>query len=222
MRKCGYCGRENPDDALACSGCASELQEEPSVIKQTKAGFWIRVAARVLDEIILIFVSMFVGLALGILLGIASGMGLIHRGWPSRFGQNYVLSFFFSLLANLAYHTLCEGIHGATVGKLCCGICVVREDGKPSNVFAALVRSLAYYIDGLFFGAVAFASMKRSPLNQRYGDRWAKTAVLKSDEIALESKRSATRLLLAFGLGFLIYVILVATGLLWPVFEHLM
>jgi uncharacterized RDD family membrane protein YckC len=186
MRKCDYCGRENPDDAIHCSGCASQLQEEAPVIKRTKAGFWIRAAARVIDSVFVILIATLTGAVMGLVLVILTQVGLISPGWQHRLHGFSLIMLFFSALASLSYHSFCEGLHGATLGKLCCGICVVREDGRPSSMPGALIRSLAYFIDGLFFGAVAYASMKKSPLNQRYGDIWGKTAVIKLDEIAPE------------------------------------
>lgn len=95
------------------------------------------------------------------------------------------------------------------MGKLCCGIRVVNEDGRPSNLKGALIRTLAYFVDSLFFGMVAWSSMEKSPLNQRYGDKWGKTAVLKTTEIAPESQRTPDIFMLGmfFGVGCLAVII---------------
>ena len=37
------------------------------------------------------------------------------------------------LLGVTLVHTLCEGLHGSTIGKKVCGITVVSEDGTPSG-----------------------------------------------------------------------------------------
>lgn len=60
----------------------------------------------------------------------------------------------------------------------------------------ALVRSLAYYIDGFFFGVVAYSTMSKSPLKQRLGDQWGNTAVFRAASV---QGRAATTLLKAFG-----------------------
>jgi uncharacterized RDD family membrane protein YckC len=123
-------------------------------------------------------------------------------------------------LADVLYHTLCEGLYGATLGKLCCGIRVVSEDGAPSTLKGALIRTLAFeFVDCLFFGAAGYTAMRKSPLNQRYGDVWGKTAVIKTSEMAPESKRAPERLLLALGLGIASYVILFVTGMLLKIWE---
>lgn len=47
----------------------------------------------------------------------------------------------------------------------------------PVRYRQALGRSLAYYIDAIFFGAVALGTM-RPPLQQRLGDKWNGTLVV--------------------------------------------
>jgi hypothetical protein len=65
----------------------------------------------------------------------------------------------------------------------------------------AFKRSLAFFWDSLFFGLVGYSSMKKSELNQRYGDHWAKTVVIKSSEVAAESKRGWEMFAVAFVVG---------------------
>ena len=86
-----------------------------------------------------------------------------------------------------------------------CGIRVVQEDKKPCNAMGALLRSIAYLWDSLFFGAVAYNRMQKSPLNQRYGDAWGKTAVLRDSEIAPEPKRDQGFFFFGLTLGTLAY-----------------
>ena len=219
MRTCDYCGRENPDVALNCSGCASQLREEPLVIKQTRAGFWIRVAARLMDTAFTGLLAGFVGEGLRVVLILADRSDLISTNWeyPTRgLGLTPVACF---VLAGFLYRVFCEGLYGTTLGKLCCGLCVISEDGRPSTVKGAVIRNLAYILDSQFFGGVAYTSMKNSPLNQRYGDVWGRTAVIKSREVASETKRSLATLFLALGLGITSYIILVGTGLLLKIWE---
>jgi uncharacterized RDD family membrane protein YckC len=218
MRTCGYCGRKNPDEANNCSGCGTELQSPPEVVKLTKAGFWIRALARIIDAIFGLFIGFVAGSLGGMVLVLLNAAGDLTPGWQHRIHGFSLMVFGFSLLGNILYHSFCEGIYGATLGKLCCGIRVVNEDGKPSNMKGAFVRTLAYYIDSLFFGAVGYTSMNKSPLNQRYGDVWGKTAVLKASEVAPESERSLIRLVVSLFLGIGCWVFLLAMGLILKVF----
>ncbi len=213
-KKCDYCGRENPDAAVNCSGCASQLQEEAPVVKQTKAGFWLRAMARIIDTFFIFGLALLTGIITGLVLYLLSHIGMISPGWQHRMQGFSLLMIIFSALANVLYHSICEGIHGATLGKLCCRICVVKEDGGPSNIKGALIRSFAYFIDALFFGAVGYTAMKKSSLNQRYGDIWAKTAVIRVDEITAESKRTTLRFLASLGLAITTYVVVGAVGLI--------
>jgi uncharacterized RDD family membrane protein YckC len=87
-------------------------------------------------------------------------------------------SYVFSALGLLFYHTVMEGMCGATVGKRLLGLVVISSDGEAVGLRAALGRSLAFYVDGLFFGIIAYVSME-PPLQQRLGDTWNRTLVLK-------------------------------------------
>jgi uncharacterized RDD family membrane protein YckC len=71
-----------------------------------------------------------------------------------------------------------ERMCGATIGKRLLGLVVIRRDGGRIGSRAALGRSLAIYIDGLFFGALAYGAME-PPLQQRLGDKWCGTLVIR-------------------------------------------
>jgi uncharacterized RDD family membrane protein YckC len=220
MKKCTYCGRENSDDASHCSGCGTEfknLNPLPIIPKQEKlttAGFWIRALARILDGVFGLLIGLLAGVLGGSVLGILNALGPLSPGWQHRIHGFSLITLGFSFLGNILYHTVCEGVYGATLGKLCCGIRVVSEDGNPSNLKGALIRTLAYYFDALFFGLVGYQSMEKSPLNQRYGDVWGKTAVLKTNETRPESERSPLRLALSLFLGIGCWIVMLATGLI--------
>ena len=93
----------------------------------------------------------------------------------------------------LPIETLCEGLHGSTVGKILLSMVVVQEDGSPCRLKSALVRSLAYLVDSLFFGVVGYFAMQRTIRNQRYGDSWAETVVCKRSTLPAGTLRGAGR-----------------------------
>jgi uncharacterized RDD family membrane protein YckC len=224
MRTCDYCGGENPDEAVNCSGCGTELKNlnlSPIIseqVKLTAAGFWIRALARIIDMVFGLFVGFTAGIFGGTTLVLLNAAGVVPPGWQHRIHGFSLTVLAFSFLGNILYHTFCEGIYGATLGKLCCGIRVVSEDRSPSNLKSALIRTLAYYIDALFFGLVGYNSMQKSALNQRYGDVWGKTAVLKASEVAPESERSSMRLVLSLFLGVGSWIVMLAAGIILKVF----
>lgn len=77
----------------------------------------------------------------------------------------------------------------------------------------AFIRSAAYYIDGLFFGLIGYSCMKVSPLNQRYGDVWGKTVVVKVTELPAESQDTkASDFILGFLAGLACWMSLLVAG----------
>jgi uncharacterized RDD family membrane protein YckC len=104
----------------------------------------------------------------------------------SEFETRFDLTFlFFSII----YYTLSEGLFGASIGKFFLGLRVVDLDGNLCSTWAAFVRGVFRIIDGLFFGVVALLNMK-PPLQQRLGDKIAKTVVVKLGEHTLNLHRA--------------------------------
>jgi uncharacterized RDD family membrane protein YckC len=226
MKQCTYCGKEYPDEAEVCAIDQNPLPSDtpdtpaPRVQPQDKspsAGFGIRAVARIVDVIYGMFVGYSAGIFTGLSLRILNSAGMLPIGWQHHLRGLTPGTFAFGFLAAVTYHFLCEGIHGATLGKFCCGICVVSEDGGPSTLKGALVRSVGYYVDALFFGLVGYHSMKSSPINQRYGDRWGKTAVFRTKDIALESQRAPVVLISALLLGTVCWFVIIALSLILKV-----
>jgi len=127
-----------------------------------------------IDDIFVFFVAFFTAILSNILMAMMSASGMIAPGWLQRMQDPTLGGILLGILANIAYHSLCEGIHGATLGKFCCGLRVMNENMQRSNLKGAFIRTLAFFIDCQFFGAAGYHSMSNSPLNQRYGDRWGK------------------------------------------------
>jgi uncharacterized RDD family membrane protein YckC len=179
------------------------------------AGFAIRTAARAIDILYGTGLGLVGGVLGGIILTILEATESVSPGWQGRIQGFSLMAFFLSLVGGFLYHSFMEGIHGASLGKLICRLRVVTENGKPIGMKAAALRSLAYYFDGLFFGLVAYGAMKTSPLNQRYGDRWAHTVVIKSKELPVGADRGIGYFLGAFAMGTTCWTLLLASGLIW-------
>jgi uncharacterized RDD family membrane protein YckC len=120
----------------------------------------------------------------------------------------------FSLLGSVAYHTICEGVHGSTIGKRLLGIVVVQEDGNPCRLKPALIRSLAYYIDSLFFGVIGYMAMNKTPQEQRHGDDWAHTVVCRRSDVAQHTLRSGGQFARALLFAAMVDSAFIITGLL--------
>lgn len=151
---------------------------EPALYDSLRpAGFWIRALGRGVDwlflgliGIIVALFKAFIGGAMGELTGQPVAMG--------DAGGNTFLGWVGSALATLGYYFAFEGIAGSTVGKRVTGLQVIAFDQTPIRFVQAVKRSLAIFVDALFFGIVAAQVMSDSAEKQRVGDKWAGTRVV--------------------------------------------
>lgn len=142
-------------------------------------GFGRRAAARIIDIILHLGVAVAAGIFTGLVLVIAAAIsGNSADPLLAKMGENSVASRLLSLFGFILYCSICEGLYGSTAGKYLLGLVVLREeDGGPCTYVQAVGRSFAFVIDGLFAGLIAFLSMKDSPRDQRFGDKWSGTVV---------------------------------------------
>jgi uncharacterized RDD family membrane protein YckC len=126
-----------------------------------------------------------------------------------------LMGMLFVLTGSIAYEILCESIYGSTVGKLALSMVVLKEDGTPCRFKAALIRSLAYLVDSLFFGLIGYFAMQKTPQQQRHGDDWAHTIVCKRSAAPAASLRSGSKFVLALLLAAMADAALVMTLLLF-------
>ncbi|WP_299684075.1 RDD family protein [uncultured Dokdonia sp.] len=70
---------------------------------------------------------------------------------------------------------------GATIGNLIVGLRAIPINGQYRKLtfLESLKRHLLDPVDMFFFGLVGIIVMKNTPYNQRIGDLWAKTMVIK-------------------------------------------
>ena len=154
--------------------------------------FWRRAGARIIDTIMHYVIGICTGFAIAIFVAIATAShpssevvaGLEHRsilGWVS------------AVLGSIAYHPICEGLHGSTLGKRALSFVVLQENGTPCRFVPALVRSFAYFFDALFFDLGGCLAMQKTPQEQRRGGEWAHTVVCERSQVAPENLRSDGR-----------------------------
>ncbi len=182
------------------------------------AGFWIRALARVVDTVYGYLMGFFAGVLGGIVLLILQNLSIVEHGWLLRVSQGKWLLWLASLVGGIGYQTLCEGLCGASIGKLLCGLRVLSEDCSPCDLWQGFIRSLSYFIDALVFGLVGYLEMTKTLMEQRHGDHWAKTLVVRTFQVPEASKASGLRFLLAIALGsaawsFSLIVAYIALGL---------
>jgi uncharacterized RDD family membrane protein YckC len=186
----------------------------PTAAVSAGAGFWIRAGARLIDVVYGIGLGFVAGVLTGITLIILERTGLVAPGWQGRLKGVNIPGFGLSLLGGVLYHSLTEGMYGASLGKLICQLRVVTEDARPITMKQAFLRSLAYFVDALFFGLIAYSAMRKSDLNQRYGDRWARTVVVRSRDLPNATPRGFEIFVLAWLMGSACWMFLSALGLI--------
>jgi uncharacterized RDD family membrane protein YckC len=184
----------NEEQGLLPQSTIAELPEPPAQEERERVGFGRRALARAIDLAVHYGVAFFVTLVAVIVVSLGAAL----RAEPAsealaRLSSTTPLTYLAAILGSLVMHTLAEGLHGSTLGKRICGILVVGVDGGPATIVSALKRSVAFYWDSLFFGMVAYQSMARSPIGQRYGDVWGRTMVLRLRELPPSARRSFLR-----------------------------
>jgi uncharacterized RDD family membrane protein YckC len=120
-----------------------------------RAGFWIRVAACVLDAILV-----------GIVFGMLEGM----LGWLVKFG-GFPLWF-------VVYNVVMWATKGTTIGGIICGLKVVRTDDRPLDWSVAIVRALSAFLS-LVVAGVGFIWVSFDDERQSWHDKIAGTTIVK-------------------------------------------
>jgi len=157
-------------------------------------GFWPRVAARMVDLVAHYLIGICTGMFFGFLIGVAAALTRQPSGpLIQKLMGGGVGVFLFATLGFAAYETVFESVHGSTLGKRMLSMVVVQEDGTPCRLGPALIRSLAYFLDALFFGVIGYMAMQNSQQEQRHGDKWAHTVVCKRSGVKPENLRGGGR-----------------------------
>jgi uncharacterized RDD family membrane protein YckC len=178
-------------------------------------GFWPRVAARVVDLALHYGMGVCGGYIFGFLaLLVVRATHSYDLLLAMRRAHGSFVIFFFALLGSIALETVCEGVHGSTPGKLLFSLVVVQEDGTPCRMRSALVRSLAYMVDSLFFGLIGYLNMQKNPQQQRHGDEWAHTVVCRRPSVAPENLRGIGTFIASLLLAAMADIALLMSGLL--------
>ena len=142
---CTTCGREADPNARFCDNCGAALAPQAGGLQYAPGmpyldqgvqnveymGFWIRVAALLIDSILLVIVSLIFRVALG----------------ESTFVS------VINLVFNLGYAVILTAWRGQTVGKMVLGIQVVDRQGNVPGIGAVLLREIVgKLLSAIFLG----------------------------------------------------------------------
>lgn len=174
------------------------------------ASFGRRLAARVIDMFFMNVLALTAAVALGLFAGLTGNEAVLGRiSGDLSFGGLTA-----AVTASVLFYVVAEAVHGSTPGKMVLGMTVRSENGMPCSLAQAVKRSLGFcFVDGWFWGIPAAASMRRSPLQQRIGDVWAKTVVVRTHSLPPEQRPLGAVFIGATLAASLCYVPLV--GLSW-------
>lgn len=165
-------------EAIEADGQPADLKRHADGLEGVR--FWPRAGARLIDLVVHYAVWIVATFLLTFVVAFVAPErietlvdSLSRSAWP-----DYVLG----LIGAILYHAIAEGLNGATLGKRIFSMVVIGSAGAPCTFAAGLIRSIAFYFDGLFFGLVAYMSME-PPYHQRHGDQWARTYVVRRGSV---------------------------------------
>lgn len=183
---CAECGRTFSTESMirhgsvwVCAGCKPVfLQKLREGVETRKAefrygGFWMRVLAYFVDQIVL-------GLAIFVLYFVAFfALATSARGRADEraaLALSVVLAGL-QILIVISYETWMVGKFGATLGKMACGLRVVMSDGSKVSYMRALGRWFGKVLSGLIFG-IGFLMVAFDPEKRGLHDRICETRVV--------------------------------------------
>ena len=154
--QCPRCARINEPGAAYCYRCGFSLEASrpagadppgiPAYREGRPAGFWVRLAAYLIDGIVL-----------------STGwLVLVRTLGDGTFEADSVGEYFANLALSAAYFTLLVAAWGTTIGKRVFSMYVVHSDGSRVSPLRSLARALAQYVSAatLFIGFIMIGVRK--------------------------------------------------------------
>lgn len=175
-KQCTLCHNRFPagelvdiDGALVCAGCKPQFLRRMQEGEVTPggyrfAGFWIRVGATILDNIILTVCQMPISFVLGMIMGFVGEMDEQSRMLVMIVVQ--IVNISISILVPCLYEVIFVCKKNATPGKMAAGIKVINADGTEKiSTGKSIGRYFAKMLSGLIlcigYLMVAFDDEKR-------------------------------------------------------------
>jgi predicted Zn finger-like uncharacterized protein len=168
---CPLCDQRQPRAAY-CSRCGAQLPG--AVADDTRyAGFWIRVAAAIIDSLLVGMVQMLVSLLFGGLTATLTGGYNAEAAW-----MPLVMTWLFSTTVGFAYYVVFTGACGQTPGKMLVRIRVVRGNGDAIGYGRALLREVpGKMLSGLLL-CIGYLMVAFDARKQGLHDKLADTCVV--------------------------------------------
>jgi len=163
LHNCAACGAAAAEDAAFCETCGARLSgKQPSAPPQAAAtgdlaDFWVRLAAYIVDCVIVAF-----------------GLPFVLSFW---YGAGVSVNAFVVLFLPGAYFWIGNSL-GGTAGKRITGLAVVDESGHPPGLARGLVRYLVSIASGLALG-LGYLWMIWDAQKQTWHDKAAGTYVVR-------------------------------------------
>lgn len=161
---CEGCRTVNAPMAAYCYRCGLKLPDRlfsPSEAVGNPAGFWVRLAAYMIDAVVLMLVGLALAIAAGALEGVPADK--VVNQWAVEFGG--WVETVVALALDLAYFTFAVGRWGRTAGKAILGLKITRADGSRLSYRRSFARYWSYLVSaiplGFGFIAIALSSQKR-------------------------------------------------------------
>lgn len=142
------------------------------------SGFWIRVAASLIDSFVMYIANAMVMAGIFLLPFGNSNSFLERMSNPSSMMAMMGLIYTAMIVINWLYYALMESSKNrATLGKMAVGIAVVNEKGERISFLKATGRYFAKILSGLLLG-IGFIMAAFDQRKQSLHDRLAKTVVI--------------------------------------------
>jgi uncharacterized RDD family membrane protein YckC len=140
-----------------------------------------RIAAIIIDTIILMVIMAIIALPLGLSAWMFSMMTDV-TAMLDLWANAAILGTFavINAIIWILYFSYFESTSGQTPGKRAMGIKVTKENGKKLTLGDALVRTILRIIDGLAFYILGLIIILVTEKKQRLGDILARTIVVKA------------------------------------------
>lgn len=180
-----------------CPEC-SERQGAHAPQPTDTVGFGRRAGARIIDLVVTQVIGLLGGTLAATVLVVLQSLGMLAGDWATAIQKaGFLFNFFSGFSSGVLGAAVGAAIAGVSPGKAMLGLRVVHvTNGDRPSLIAGAVREVGYYVDGLFFGLVGKSAMDSSPHHQRYGDRWAGTAVVQRSSLTTEAAGTPGRVAL--------------------------